>query len=86
MKKTLIALTAIVTLAGLANADVIRSETPTLSSANQVMTVEAAQACWQEQMEKLFTDFEPEYKGTPLWAVKADLDPFTTCEMPTAGI
>ena len=31
MKKTLIALTAIVTLAGLANADVIRSETATLS-------------------------------------------------------
>ena len=67
MKKTLIALTAIVTLAGLANADVIRSEATGLIAGDRIMTVEAAQQCWQEQMEKLFTDFEPQRKGTPLW-------------------
>ncbi len=67
MKKTLISLTAIVTLAGLANADVIRSEATGLIAGDRIMTVEAAQQCWQEQMEKLFTDFEPQRKGTPLW-------------------
>jgi hypothetical protein len=70
MKKTLIALTAIVTLAGLANADAIRSEATV--AGDRITTVEAAQQCWQEQMEKLFTDFEPERKGTPLWQIKAD--------------
>ena len=72
MKKTLIALTAIVTLAGLANADVIRSEATGLIAGDRIMTVEAARQCWQEQMEKLFTDFEPQRKGTPLWQIKAD--------------
>ena len=43
MKKTLIALTAIVTLAGLANADVIRSEATGLIAGDRIMTVEAAQ-------------------------------------------
>ena len=82
MKKTIIALTAVVIMTSLANAGDIRSTVATLSGADHVMTVEAAQMCWQEQMVQLFTDFEPEFRGTPLWVIKADSNPSMNCETP----
>ena len=81
MKKTIFALTATLALAGLANAEVNHTGPANFDRGDQAMTVESAQQCWQEQMEKLFTDFEPEYKGTPLWVIKADMPPSMNCEL-----
>ena len=72
MKKILFALVATVGLAvlGLANAEAILSEPPILDGGNLVMTVEAAQQCWLEEMKTLFTEFEPKFKRNPCGSSK----------------